>query len=61
MFLSWKEKAAIALIVIAGGLFLYFSTGPHLVSTLPGVEGDWDCPPNATASSSVCIKRIQPK
>jgi hypothetical protein len=62
MFLSWKEKAAIALIVIAGGLLLsYFSTQPHLVSTLPGVEGTWDCPPNATTSSTVCIKRVQPK
>jgi hypothetical protein len=63
MLLSWKEKAAIALIVIviAGGLFLYFSTRPHLVSTLPGIEGDWDCPPNATPSSTVCIKRIHQK
>jgi hypothetical protein len=61
MFLSWKEKAAIALIVVAGGLLLsYFSTRPHNVSTLPGVEGTWDCPPNATTSSTVCIKRIQP-
>jgi hypothetical protein len=40
MFLSWKENTAIALIVIVCALLTsYFSTRPHLVSTLPGVEG----------------------
>ena len=61
MLLSWKEKTVIALIVIVGGLFLSYFSNPHLVSTLPGIEGDWDCPPNATTSSTVCIKRAQPK
>ena len=58
MFLSWKEKVSIALIVIVcSTLISYFSSRPH-VSTLPGVEGTWECPPNANAASTVCIKRI---
>jgi hypothetical protein len=52
-----------ATVVVICGLFIMWTAAgrpPYGPFNNMGFDGTWDCPPNATASSTVCIKKLPP-
>jgi hypothetical protein len=59
--MSKKDKILIAIATVIFGIFFAWSWSKPPSHTLIGVEGTWDCPPNATPAATVCVKRVQPR